>query len=99
VNRKTNTTTPYPAAFRERAVLMVVDRLDGHASLTGGVPDIAGELARSPDSLRVWHAQARRDAGKDAGPPSAEKDHPQLSVAARCRLLSIPRSTFSHACR
>jgi putative transposase len=25
-----------------------------------------------------------------------EKDHPQLSVAAQCRLLSIPRSTFYH---
>jgi putative transposase len=25
-----------------------------------------------------------------------EKDHPRLSVAAHCRLLSIPRSTFSY---
>jgi putative transposase len=25
-----------------------------------------------------------------------EKGHPRLSVAARCRLLSIPRSTFHH---
>jgi len=25
-----------------------------------------------------------------------EKDHPQLSVAAQCRLLLIPRSTFYH---
>ena len=25
-----------------------------------------------------------------------EKDHPRLSVAAQCRLLSIPRSTFYH---
>lgn len=25
------------------------------------------------------------------------KDHPALSVTAPCRLLSIPRSTFSHA--
>ena len=25
-----------------------------------------------------------------------EKDYPRLSVAAQCRLLSIPRSTFYH---
>ena len=25
-----------------------------------------------------------------------EKDRPRLSVAAQCRLLSIPRSTFYH---
>ena len=73
MDRKKNTTSPYPAEFRERAVQMVVDHLDGYRSLTAAVRDIAGKLGCSPDSLRVWYKQAQRDAGKEAGPTSAEK--------------------------
>ncbi|WP_155774203.1 IS3 family transposase [Rhodovulum sp. MB263] len=73
MDRKKNTTSPYPAEFRERAVQMVIDPLDSYASLTGAVRDIAGKLGCSPDSLRVLYKQARRDSGKEAGPTSAEK--------------------------
>lgn len=73
MDRKKNTTSPYPAEFRERAVQMVIDHLDGYRSLTAAVRDIAGKLGCSPDSLRVWYKQAQRDAGKEAGPTSAEK--------------------------
>ena len=73
MDRKKNTTSPYPAEFRERAVQMVIDHLDSYASLTAAVRDIAGKLGCSPDSLRVWYKQARRDAGKEAGPTSAER--------------------------
>ncbi|TCM86627.1 transposase [Rhodovulum steppense] len=68
---KENTTRPYPAEFRERAVQMVVDHLDSYASLTAAVRDIADKLGCSPDSQRAWYKQARRDAGKEAGPTSA----------------------------
>ena len=72
MDRKKNTTSPYPAEFRERAVQMVIGHLDGYRSLTAAVRDIAGNLGCSPDSLRVWYKQAQRDAGKEAGPTSAE---------------------------
>lgn len=73
MDSKKNTTSPYPAEFRERAVQMVIDHLDSYASLTAAVRDIAAKLGCSPDSLRVLYKQARRDAGKEAGPTSAEK--------------------------
>jgi len=73
MDSKKNTTSPYPAEFRERAVQMVIDHLCSYASLTAAVRDIAAKLGCSPDSLRVWYKQARRDTGKEAGPTSAEK--------------------------
>lgn len=73
MDRKKNTTSPYPAEFRERAVQMVVDHLDSYESLTAAVRDIAGKLGCSPDSLRVWYKQSRRDAVRPLGPSSAEK--------------------------
>ena len=73
MDRKKNTMSPYPVEFRERAVQMVVDHLDSYASRTAAVGAIAAKLGCSPDSLRVWYKQARRDAGKEAGPTSAEK--------------------------
>jgi len=73
MDRKKNTTSPYPAEFRTRAVQMVVDHLGSYGSLTAAVTDIAGKLGCSPDSLRVWYKQAQRDAGREAGPTSAEK--------------------------
>ena len=44
MDRKKNATSPYPAEFRERAVQMVIDHLDGYRSLTAAVRDIAGKL-------------------------------------------------------
>ena len=73
MDRKTHGTSPYPAEFRERAVQMVVDHLESYRSLTAAVSDIARKLGCSSDSLRVWYKQAQRDAGKEAGPTSAEK--------------------------
>ncbi|WP_416361518.1 transposase [Leisingera sp.] len=45
MDRKKNTTSPYPAEFRERAVQMVIEHLDGYRSLTAAVRDIAGKEA------------------------------------------------------
>ena len=73
MDSKKNTTSPYPAEFRERAVQMVVDHLDGYHSLTAAAVEIARKLGSSSDSLRVWYKQAPRDGGKEAGPTSAEK--------------------------
>ena len=73
MDRKNHRTSPYPAEFRERAVQMVVDHLESYRSLTAAVSDIARKLGCSSDSLRVWYSRAQRDAGKEAGPTSAEK--------------------------
>lgn len=73
MDRKKNTTSSYPAEFRERAVRMVEEHAEDYRSLTAAVVDIAQKLGCSGDSLRVWYKQARRDAGREAGPTSAEK--------------------------
>ncbi|MEM6972719.1 MAG: transposase [Pseudomonadota bacterium] len=52
---------------------MIVDHLDSYASLTPALVDIAQKLGCSSDSLRVWYKQAQRDAGREAGPTTAEK--------------------------
>ena len=44
MDRKKNTTSAYPAEYRERAVQLVIDHLDSYAFLTGAVRDIAGKL-------------------------------------------------------
>ncbi len=77
MDRKKNTTTPYPAEFREHAVRMVEEHVEDYRSLTAAVVDIAQKLGCSPDSLRVWYKQARRDAGREAGPTSAGKARSQ----------------------
>lgn len=53
MDRKKNTTSHYPAEFRERAVRLVEEHVDGYASLTAAVRDIGQKLGCSPDSLRV----------------------------------------------
>jgi transposase len=73
MDSKKNTTSPYPAEFRERAVQMVIDHLDSYASLTAAVRDIAAKLGCSPDSLRVWYKQSQRDTGRLPGSSTAEK--------------------------
>jgi transposase len=73
MDRKKQTTSPYPAEYRERAVQMVDDHLENYRSLTAAVTDIAQKLGCSSDSLRVWYKQARRDVGKQTGQTSAEK--------------------------
>ncbi|MFN2149189.1 MAG: IS3 family transposase [Anaerolineales bacterium] len=51
-----------------------------------------GELAVANDFL----SRKLKALGRDVRRGMVEKDHPRLSVAAQCRLLSIPRSTFYH---
>ena len=73
MDRKKHRTSPYPAEHSERAVQMVVDHLELYRRLTAAVSDIARKLGCSSDSLRVWYSRAQREAGKEAGPTSAEK--------------------------
>jgi transposase-like protein len=64
---KPHATSPHPAQFRERAVQVVVDRLESYGRLNAAVRDIAQKLGSLSHSLRVWDKPARRDAGEEAG--------------------------------
>ena len=59
--------TPYSAEFREEAVRLL--RTSGRS-----VPQLAGELGVSPQSLRNWSRQSSVDAGKAPGLTSDERD-------------------------
>jgi transposase len=58
---------PYPVEFRREAVALL--RSSGKS-----VPQLAGELGVSPQSLRNWARQIDVDAGKAGGLSSDERD-------------------------
>jgi transposase len=58
---------PYPLEFRREAVTLL--RSSGKT-----VPQLAGELGISPQSLRNWARQIEVDAGKAEGLTSAERE-------------------------
>ncbi len=62
----------YPSGVRERAVRMVLDRLDGYPSVWAACQDIAPKLDVGPESLRKWVVQAQTDSGQRSGPTSDE---------------------------
>ncbi|WP_433204943.1 transposase [Nocardia sp. CA-107356] len=49
----------YPIEQRERAVKMVLDRLDGYPSAYAACQALAPKLGVHPESLRVWVKQAQ----------------------------------------
>jgi transposase len=58
---------PYPLEFRREAVALL-------KSSGKTVPQLAGELGISPQSLRNWARQIDVDAGKSEGLTSAERE-------------------------
>jgi transposase len=58
---------PYPLEFRREAVALL-------KSSRKSVPQLAGELGISPQSLRNWARQIDVDAGKAEGLTSAERE-------------------------
>jgi transposase len=58
---------PYPLEFRREAVALL-------KSSGKTVPQLAGELGISPQSLRNWARQIGVDAGKSDGLTSAERE-------------------------
>ena len=59
----------YPDSFRERAVRMVADRLDGddRPSQYAVVSEIAPKLGISAETLRRWFPRSLVDSGKQPG--------------------------------
>ena len=62
----------YPSEVRERAVRVVLDRLEGYPSVSAMCQEIGPKLDVGPESLRKWVVQAQTDAGQGFGPTSAE---------------------------
>ena len=59
----------YPQSFRDRAVRMVVDRMEADGGLTQyqAISEIAPKLNVSKESLRRWLGQSQIDAGVKRG--------------------------------
>ena len=58
--------------FHEGAVRLAVEHCDDCQSEAAALTAIAGKLDCSPDRLRTWVRQTRRDGGERRGPGSAE---------------------------
>ena len=65
--------TRYPAEVRERAVRLVLDHRDAHASQWEAITSIASKIGCTAETLRRWVRQAERDEGVRPGPTSADQ--------------------------
>jgi transposase len=72
---------PYPVELRERAVRMVREHVNEHASEWSAMRSIAERVGCTPETLRLWVRQAERDRGERAG----------LSTDERARLKALER--------
>ena len=59
---------------RDRAVRMVLEQQDKHASQWAAITSIAEKFGCSAETLRNWVRQAERDQGRRAGVTSTERE-------------------------
>ena len=69
---------------RDRAVRMVLEHQDEHASQWTAIVSIAEKIGCSAETLRNWVRQAERDQGK----------RPGLTTEERARLKQLERENF-----
>ena len=69
---------------RERAVRMVLEHQEEHASQWAGIVSIAEKIGCSAETLRHWVRQAERDQGR----------RPGLTTEERQRLKQLERENF-----
>ena len=62
------TTKPYPAELRDRAVRMVREHANDHASEWATICSIAEKVGCNAETLRLWVRRAERDRGVRSGP-------------------------------
>src|SRR5215204_5235244 len=66
--------TRYPPELRERAMRLVREHRDEHASECPAIQSIAGKLGMTPETLRLWVRRDAVDRGRRAGITSGEPE-------------------------
>ena len=64
----------YPAEVRERAVRLVFEQQESHASQWAAITSIAAKMGCTAETLRQWVRQSERDAGARPGLTSSERE-------------------------
>ena len=67
-------TTRYPPELRERAIRLVREHRDEHASEWAAIQSIAGKLGMTAETLRLWVRRDEVDHGKRPGVTSTERE-------------------------
>jgi len=70
----TKHSAPFSPEVRDRAVRMVLEHRDEHASQSAAIKSIATKIGCSGETLRDWVRQAERDKGSRAGPTTEERE-------------------------
>ena len=64
----------FPAEMRERAVRLVFEQQEQHASQWATIVSVAEKLGCSAEALRKWVRQAQRDTGQRPGLTTSERE-------------------------
>jgi transposase len=67
------TPSRFSPEVRERAVRMVLEHQDAHASQWAAIVSIAEKIGCSAETLRYWVRQAERDQGRRPGLTTDER--------------------------
>ena len=67
----------YSPEIRERAVRLVFEQRDQHASEWATIKSIAGKIGCKAETLRLWVRQAERDAGQRRGTTTNDREELQ----------------------
>ena len=84
-----STGTRYAPELRERAVRMVFEHADAHASQWAAIRSIASKLGCTAEALRRWVPQAERDGGTR---PGGTTDDRQRVKALEREVLELKRA-------